>query len=44
MTFGPFTQPEVFSLGVRSIKMHFNIFLGQHIRQTLILPGHCGQF
>jgi len=44
MTIGPFAQPEVFSLGVRSMKMHFNIFPGQHIRQTLIPSGHCGQF
>ena len=28
------TQPEVFSLGVRSTKMHFNIFPSQHNRQT----------
>jgi hypothetical protein len=28
------TQPEVFNLGLRSTKMHFNIFPGQHSRQT----------
>jgi hypothetical protein len=26
----PYTQPEVFSLGLRSMKMHFTIFPGQH--------------
>jgi len=24
----PYTQPEVFSLGLRSMKMHFDIFSG----------------
>jgi hypothetical protein len=24
----PYTQPEVFNLGLRSMKMHFNIFSG----------------
>jgi hypothetical protein len=28
------TQPEVFNLGLRSTKRHFNIFPGQHNRQT----------
>jgi hypothetical protein len=28
------TQPEVFSFGLRSMKMHFNIFPGQHDSQT----------
>jgi len=27
-------QPGVFSLGLRSMKIHFNIFLGQHNCQT----------
>ena len=26
----PYTQPEVFSLGWRSMQTHFNIFSGQH--------------
>ena len=30
----PYTQPEVCSVGLRSMKMHFNIFLGQHNDQT----------
>jgi hypothetical protein len=30
----PYTQKEVFSLGSRSVKMHFNIFPGQHNCQT----------
>jgi hypothetical protein len=33
MTLHPYTQPEVFSLGLRSMKMHF-ICPGQHNRQT----------
>jgi hypothetical protein len=28
------THTRVFSLGLRSMKMHFNIFPGQHNRQT----------
>ena len=27
MQIGPFTQPEVFNIGARSMEMHFNIFL-----------------
>ena len=29
------TPPEMFSYGFRSMKMHYNIFPGQHNRQTL---------
>jgi hypothetical protein len=43
MTVHPYTHPEVFSLGVRSVKMHFNIFPGQHNRQTEISSNHYGQ-
>jgi hypothetical protein len=34
MTVRPHKQSEVFSLGLRTTKMHFNIFPGQHNRQT----------
>jgi hypothetical protein len=34
MTVCPNTHPEVFSLGLSSMKMHFNIFPGQHNRHT----------
>jgi len=34
MAIHPFTQSEVFSLGVRSMKMHFSIFPGQQNRRT----------
>jgi len=34
ITVHPYTQPEVFILGLRSMKMHFNIFSGQHNCQT----------
>jgi len=44
MTFRPYTQPDVFSLGLRSKKMHFNTFPGQHNRRTSISSKHCGQF
>ena len=37
------THTEVLSLCVRSVKMHFNIFPGQHNRQTEISSNHCGQ-
>jgi hypothetical protein len=30
----PYTQPEVFSLVLTSMEMHFNIFPGQHSHQT----------
>jgi len=30
----PYTQLQVFSLGFSSMKMYFNIFLGQHNCQT----------
>jgi hypothetical protein len=30
----PYTQTHVFCLGFRNMKMHFNIFLGQHNCQT----------
>jgi len=43
MTIRPYTQPEVFILGLKSVKMHFNIFSGQHNRQTEISSNHCGQ-
>ena len=33
-TICPYMQPEVFSLGLRSMKMHSNIFPGQHNYQT----------
>jgi len=34
MTIRPYTLPEVFSLVLMSMKMHFSIFPGQHGRQT----------
>jgi len=34
VTIRPYTQPEVFSLGLRNMKMHFDIFPDQHKRQT----------
>jgi hypothetical protein len=34
ITLCQYTQPVVFSLGLRSMKMHFNIFPGQHNHQT----------
>ena len=34
MTIRSYTQPEVFSLGLTSMEMHFNIFLGQYNHQT----------
>jgi len=34
MTICPYAQPQVFSLGLRSMKMHFNIFSGQKNCQT----------
>jgi hypothetical protein len=34
MTIRPYTQPAEFSLALRNTKMHFNIFPGQHNRQT----------
>ena len=37
MTICPYTHPEVFSLGLRSIKMHCSIFPGQHNHQTYII-------
>jgi hypothetical protein len=37
----PFTQPELFSLGLSSRKMHCNTFTGQHSRQTF--SNYCGQ-
>jgi hypothetical protein len=39
MTIGPFAHPEVFILGVRSMKMHFNIFPGQQNCRTLNIIG-----
>jgi hypothetical protein len=36
ITIRPYTQPEVFSLGLTSMEMHFNIFAGQHNHQTQI--------
>ena len=44
MTICPHTQPELFGLYWWSTKMHFNIFPGQHGRQTEIPSNHCGQF
>jgi hypothetical protein len=38
----PYTEPNVFGLGFRSMKMCFNIFPGQHIWQTKIPSNHCG--
>jgi len=32
------------SLYLRGMKMHFNIFSGQHSRQTSISSNRCGQF
>jgi hypothetical protein len=43
-TIRPYTQPEVFSLGLRSMKMHFSIFSGQQNSQTSISAKHCGHF
>jgi len=40
----PYTQLQVFGLGFRSMKMHFNIFPAQHNFQTKIPSNHCGQF
>jgi hypothetical protein len=40
----PFTQPEVFSLLLRSMNMHFCILPGQHNGQTSTSLNHCGQF
>jgi len=37
------SQLEELSFGVRSMKMHFNIFPGHHNRQTEISSNHCGQ-
>jgi hypothetical protein len=44
MTFRPYTQPEVFSLGLTSMEMHFNIFPGQHNHRTSISSNRCGRF
>jgi len=30
----PYTQAEVFSRGLRNVKLHFNSFPGQHSRET----------
>jgi hypothetical protein len=30
----PYTQPEVFSVGLSSVKMHCNMFCGQHNHHT----------
>jgi len=43
ITIRPYTQPEAFSLGLRSMKKHFNIFPGQHNHQTSISLNNCGQ-
>jgi hypothetical protein len=37
ITIHPYTQPDVFSLGLRSMKMHFNIFPGQHNAKCQII-------
>jgi hypothetical protein len=34
MTIRPYTQPEVYSLSLKSMKMHFNNFPGQHNHQA----------
>jgi hypothetical protein len=34
ITIRPYTQPELFSLGLRSMKMDLNNFPRQHTRQT----------
>ena len=43
MTNHPYTQPEVFGLGLMSMEMNVNTFPGQHNRQTCISSNHCGR-
>jgi hypothetical protein len=37
------THSQKYCLGLRSMKMHFNIFPGQHNHQTSISLNQCGQ-
>jgi hypothetical protein len=43
MTVLPLTQLELFSRGLKSMKMNFNIFSGQHNHQTRTSLNHFGQ-
>jgi hypothetical protein len=44
MTIRQYTLPEVYSLSLKSMTIHFYNFPGQHIRQAYISSTHCGQF
>jgi hypothetical protein len=44
MTMPPFTQLELFSDGLKSMKVNFNIFPGQHNHQIWASLNHCYQF
>jgi hypothetical protein len=40
----PLTQLELFSHGLKSMKVNFNMFPGQHNHQILTTLNHFGQF
>jgi hypothetical protein len=43
-TIHPFTQLELFSYDLKSMKVNFNILLGQHNRQIWTPLNDCGEF